>query len=333
MNQYCVAIKLICVKSQNKTVCIASEKTGTTVNPILTSLPVERTTHLVIMADNTWQGILPASEVLVINLTSISHLVMLEGFELRQCYKLYLQQYYLSFQHETFLFLTKLRYFTLDISLGDQTLYPMFAPLCSLEVLYLKIRGSGLSQMTAILSNLHHEAVKKMKVLEIPTFQLINNNDYTPKIDINDITNNSYFEALNRFSLSDNSITTLSSGFTNNMPSLRDIDLSNNILLGIKIVPVFLELLVNPELTRINMKMQGFIGGSLGEKLEDTSQEMDFEQINMLETRETNNFQGLENSWINDYLQLLEQLAISWNNLSFTYGKAYNVYFYSAKTI
>ena len=88
----------------NKTVCIASEKTGTTVNSILTSLPVERTTHLVIMADNTWQGILPASEVLVINLTSISHLVMLEGFELRQCYKLYLQQYYLSFQHETFLF-------------------------------------------------------------------------------------------------------------------------------------------------------------------------------------------------------------------------------------
>ena len=210
----------------------------------------------------------------------------------------------------------------------------MFAPLCSLEVLYLKIRGSGLSQMTAILSNLHHEAIKKMKVLEIPTFQLINNNDYTPKIDINDITNNSYFEALNRFSLSDNSITTLSSGFTNNMPNLRDIDLSNNILLGIKIVPVFLELLVNPELTRINMKMQGFIGGSLGEKLDDTSQEMDFEQINMLEKREkreTDSFQGLQNSWINDYLQLLEQLVVCWNNLSFTYGKAYNVSFLFSK--
>ena len=137
----------------NKTVCIASEKIGTTVTSIINSLSVKTTTYLVIMADNTWQGIFPSSKDLVINLTSISHLVMLEGFELRQCYKSYLQRYFLSFQHETFLPLTKLRYFMLDISLGDQTLCPMFAPLCSLEVLYLKIRGSGISQMTAILSN------------------------------------------------------------------------------------------------------------------------------------------------------------------------------------
>ena len=164
-----------------------------------------------------------------------------------------------------------------------------------------------------------------MRVLEIPTFQLINNDDYAPKIDITDITNNSYFQALERFSLSDNSITTLSSGFTHNMKSLKDIDLSNNILLGIKLVPLFLELVVHPELSKINFEMQGFIGGSPGKNLEYFSHEMDFKQINMLKKRKNNVFVGLESSWINDYLQLIGKLSFCWNNLSLIYGKAYNV--------
>ena len=93
-------------------------------------------------------------------------------------------------------------------------------------MLYLRLHGLNVEVMKDILSNIYPDARHSLKALQIPTFQLITSPAYAPKMNITDMTNNTYFLTLEMLDVSDNSLTVLHSGFTRNMPNLKMIDIS-----------------------------------------------------------------------------------------------------------
>ena len=139
-----------------------------------------------------------------------------------------------------------LKYFRIVITVNqDSELRFLLAPLSALECLHLGTRGIGAKNLQLILSNMHPEAVTKLKLLQVPIFQLLTHSDYRSVIHFQWLTNNASFNVLESLDLRDNSIVSLSHGFTSNLPKLKTIDLSNNILLGRFFLPVMYVLAID----------------------------------------------------------------------------------------
>ena len=127
----------------NKTVCQTSESQGIVIEYIINSLPLNETRHLIIFVNNLWDGKFPIT-VPNLDITNITRFFNLESFELIYIWSEFSKDYNISF---------------------------------------LGLRDLGFDNLSKLFFNIHPKAVKNLKILQLPSLQLVTTYKYRIDVD------------------------------------------------------------------------------------------------------------------------------------------------------